>query len=472
MEAAAVFQNIDSLHLVWGVLLHIATVLGVLLASLLVSQVLRSPRMPAATMGWLFVIIFIPLIGIPLYLTFGERKLNAKMCRKAKIHLPDTPDIHDHPMHSLLVSLGIPSSCSGNRVQFHENGSVAYQSLLALLEGAQRTIDIAIFILGDDLIGQEILAVLEDKATQGVKVRLLLDGVGSFKLPKKILQPLVDQGGRIAWFIPIMHRPLRGRTNLRNHRKMIIADNEKVWAGGRNFARQYLGKNCADTCWIDLSFSQQGAVVSTYSAIFEADWRFATNSSAEDRICHSRITVSGQSRVQVIPSGPDVADDPIYATILTACYVARQRLLIVTPYYVPDAGVQEALKLAALRGVVVELILPAKSNHYLADIARNRYLRELDKAGVRIWFLPDVMLHAKVLVVDTTFAMAGSANLDIRSLFLNYEIMSAFYSESDVTWLTHWLESLRQRCERHYPRSAGVFREIFEGLILLGAYQL
>ena len=466
------FESIDTLQLVWAGLLHVATVISFLLALLLVSQVLRSPRIPSATMGWIFVIVILPVIGIPLYLVFGERKFKIRIKQKGQLDLPDVRDTYDHSLNLLLISLGIPSSSGGNRVSFHEDRQVAWQTLLALLEGAQRTIDIAIFILAGDRVGQKILSVLECKAAQGVKVRLLLDGVGSFPLPKKRLRPLVQHGGQVAWFIPVLHRPLRGRTNLRNHRKIIIADQEKVWTGGRNLASEYLGPDSSQSGWIDLSFSQQGSVVSTYSAIFEADWTFATHTSTSSTMDNDRIPSSGESRVQVIPSGPDVADDPIYAAILMACYVACQRIMIVTPYYVPDTGVQEALKLAALRGVAVNLVLPAKSNHRLADIARRRYLRELAKAGARIWFLPDRMVHAKALVIDNTFAMAGSANLDVRSLFLNCEVMSAFYSETDILWLANWLEALRDQSIRHHPQPVGAFREMLEGLTLLGAYQL
>ncbi len=461
----------STLEVIWAALLHLATVVGVLLALLLVAQVLRSPRTPAATIGWLLAILVVPVAGIPLYLAFGERKVRAQIRRKARIELPDTPDTHDHPLHSLLVSLGIPSSSPGNRVAFHADEEQARQALFAMLDGARQSIDIAIFILGDDRVGREILTRLEHKAGQGVRVRLLLDGVGSFQLPRHALQPLRAQGGRVAWFMPVVHRPLRGRTNLRNHRKLVIVDGGQVWTGGRNLATEYLGPGCDGGCWIDLSFCLQGPGVAVCRAVFEADWRFATGDRSDVGLVPVPAA-DGASRVQVIPSGPDVRDDPIYAALLTAAFEARQRILIVTPYYVPDPGVQEALRLAALRGVRVELILPLRSNHRLADIARNRYLRELAAAGAVLWFLPEVMIHAKAVVVDNGFAMAGTANMDIRSLFLNYEVVCAFYSPADIVWLTSWLESLRDRCRRHRPPPAGVLGDILEGLVLLGAYQL
>ena len=464
-----------SLNFIWLGLLHISTVLGILLALLFVAQILRTPRMPAATMGWLFVIIFVPLIGIPLYLIFGIRKLKSRINLKSKINLPDTPYLHHHhhhPVNSLLISLGIPSSSGGNQVTFHEDGKKAYRDLIVMLDHADRTIDIAIFMLADDHIGQEILSLLEKKAAQGVHVRLLLDGVGSFLLPKNHLQRLINNGGQTAWFTPVLHRPFRGRTNLRNHRKIIIIDNEKVWTGGRNLTAEYLGPDCPNACWIDMSFCQQGPAILTYQIIFEMDWRFATNTPGNDMIDYPQPGFNGKSRVQVVPSGPDVANDPICAALLTAFYKASKHIFIVTPYYVPDVGLQEAIRLAALRGVVVDMVLPDKSNHRLADIARNRYLRELAASGVHIWFLTNIMVHAKVFVVDKTFAMVGSANLDIRSMFLACEVMSCFYSKQDIDWLIRWIESLRDQSISYHLRPVGAFKEMVEGIVLLMAYQL
>ncbi len=454
------------------VVFHLSTILGAFLALLLVSRILRDRRMPAATMGWLLIILLAPFVGIPLYLLFGQRKIKHLLNRKGKMNFPDTPDTDHHPLNSLLVSLGIPSSSDGHRVVFHADGREAWDDLVSLLQNARTSIDIAIFILAPDSVGDEILTILTQKARQGVKIRLLLDGVGSFALPKKRLRPLAKAGGDVAWFIPVLHKPLRGSMNLRNHRKIIIVDNDAVWTGGRNFERAYLGPDCPDECWIDLSFVQQGPGILTYQAIFEADWRFSKGLNPDFEMDFLPVRTHGQSRVQVTPSGPDVQDDPIYAAILSAFFEAKQRIMIVTPYFVPDNSVQEALRLAALRGVEVDLLMPATSNHRLADIARRRYLRELAAAGVRLWLMPDVMIHAKALLIDDHFAMAGSANMDIRSLFLNCEVMSCFYSKGDVRWLAEWMNGLIARSNRHQPTQASIYQQSLEGLVLLGAYQL
>ena len=460
----------------WLGLFHLGSVATVLLTLVFASRILRSPRMPAITIGWLSVIVFLPVLGIPLYLTFGERKLDIQLGRKEKLALHGkcaATHAVRHPIHSLLVSLGVPASTSRNTCRFHDDGVMAWEALQQLLENADVSIDIAIFILGNDAVGRRVIRLLEEKAAAGVRVRLLLDGVGSLPLSRKRLRELGRAGGEIAWFIPVIHRPFRGRTNLRNHRKIVIVDRKMVWAGGRNISGEYLGPHCPAQCWIDLSYTQTGDVVATYLEIFEADWRFAKGGrvAAALPIVPMESEAPAACELQVIPSGPDIDGDPIYSTILTACYVASSRIYVATPYFIPDDNVQTALKLAALRGVAVEMILPERSNHRLADIARNRFLRELLEAGVTLRFLPE-MIHAKAIVIDDSFAMCGSANLDIRSLFLNCELMSAFYGKAEVAWLARWFDALRAGSIRHRPEKAGAVTELIEGIVMLTAYQL
>jgi cardiolipin synthase len=471
MILQSIIANISS-HPFWTVFIHVSSLIGFILGIILITQILRNPRKPSATIGWLLIIVLLPVIGIPLYLIFGDRKFNKLKNKKGVMTLPQSKMENENKLNVLLISLGLPSASEGNSNVFHKDGKQAWQELVKLLQEAQHSIDMAIFILADDKVGDQVLSILEQKAANGIKVRLLLDGVGSMPLAKKVLHPLEKNGGQVAWFIPVLHLPFRGRTNLRNHRKIIIADHSKVWTGGRNLAEEYIGDHCPDSCWIDLSVTQQGSIVNVYQAVFDADWDFANYIDSDVMLENTKQPSVGNSLIQIIPSGPDVADDPIYVALLSACYAAKKRISIVTPYFIPNSGLQEALKLAALRGVEVNLILPEKSNHRLADIARGRYLRELNAVGVKIWLIPNKMIHAKAVVFDDDFAMTGSANLDIRSLFLNCEIMSGYYSHDDIEWLSAWIEGLRQQADIFHPPPVSALREMFEGIVLLSAYQL
>jgi cardiolipin synthase A/B len=280
------------------------------------------------------------------------------------------------------------------------------------------------------------------------------------------LRELRTAGIEISWFIPLLHRPFRGRNNLRNHRKLAIADGSRAWLGGRNLADDYFAD---DARWVDLSFEIEGPAVSRLCTTFKADWQFATD---DELRMETAAGSSGSGWVQVVPSGPDTTGEPLHDLLLSSLFQARKRILAVTPYFVPDESLQRALCLAAMRGVEVTLILPRRSNHRLADFTRSRYLRELWNAGVRVKLVPRSMVHAKGLVVDDTLAIAGSANLDLRSLFLNFELVCLLSSEHDSQALAAWLKALAQHSEDYSPAPTGRLREITEGLVLLLAYQL
>jgi cardiolipin synthase len=174
---------------------------------------------------------------------------------------------------------------------------------------------------------------------------------------------------------------------------------------------------------------------------------------------------------QLVDSGPDRPDDTIFTLLVSACFTSRQRILAVTPYFVPGSALLNALMLAARRGIEVDLVIPARSNHKLADFARHRALRDLTATGARIWMHPR-MVHAKAVLVDDELALVGSANLDGRSLFLNYEMMIAFYDQPAVTEFARWFVSRREECAPYVSRSPGLAREIAEGLLLWLAFQL
>ena len=174
---------------------------------------------------------------------------------------------------------------------------------------------------------------------------------------------------------------------------------------------------------------------------------------------------------QVIASGPDQADDTVHDLLVTACFKARTRIIAATPYFVPSDALLMALSLAARRGVIVDLILPRRSNHRMADFARHRALREFAAVGGRVWLVP-YMLHAKAIVIDDSVALAGSANLDSRSLFLNYELMVAFYAAADIQRFASFIEKHREKADRYLAQKPGLLRDLTEGLVLWLAFQL
>jgi cardiolipin synthase len=263
--------------------------------------------------------------------------------------------------------------------------------------------------------------------------------------------------------MPLLHAPLRGRNNLRCHRKLGVFDEQHVFAGGMNVAEEYMGPLPHPGRWRDIAAVASGPVVLDAVALFASDWAFCRGPKAAQDAAPGSETAAGEATVQLVPSGPDMVHDTIYNAILTALFVAKDRIAIVTPYYVPDDVVQRALVLAARRGVRTQLVIPARSNHAMADFARRGLLRELAEAGVVLRYYPHGMVHAKAMVVDDTFAFVGSPNMDMRSFFLNYEDALCLYSAPDVAVVGQWVDALMTECVAmgpHEKRGYWLFEQI------------
>lgn len=450
---------------------HLLLVCGLALAIPLIAQMIRQRRSPAGSMAWLLAMLLVPYVGIPLYLTFGGRKMRRLAASKEDLRFTHSLPPMPAPVQEidrLLHSYQLPGPKGETSLKLCLTGEEAYRNLVELIEQAHFSIHISTFILASDAVGRDIIARLTRKAEDGLQVRVLLDGVGCLHVDKSILKPLRQAGGQIAYFMPVLHRPFRGRTNLRNHRKAVIVDGTQAWSGGSNIAEEYLGPTPLPGRWRDLSYLIEGPVVQDLVNIFTSDWQFATGQNQEQGAADGQNLHhgAGASIVQVVPSGPDVDRDPLYAVILSAIFQARQRLWVVTPYFIPDESLAQALQLAAQRGIDVRLILPQRSNHWLADQARGTYMRDLQDAGAKILLLPDEMLHAKALLVDHSLVLVGSANLDMRSLFLNYETGLLLYSDKEIYAIEKWMTRLLKDCTPGVNK-VGNWQDLQEGVARL-----
>ncbi|MEK9719692.1 MAG: phospholipase D-like domain-containing protein [Quisquiliibacterium sp.] len=443
------------------------------------SHALGQRRHPAAAVAWVMAILLLPELGVPLYLMFGTRKLPKAGRREASPVQALLPDEQaPMAMQRLAATMAMPPLSSYAALRVHHDGRQAREALFSLIDSAQERLDICTFILGRDAFGGSLLEALAARARQGVRVRLLVDGVGALMGGRRDFSRARHAGVQVAYFVPPLRSPfqwpLRGRTNLRNHRKMVVADSRHFWSGGRNLAGEYFDGVAGEPPWLDLSFDAQGELAGQAAALFDADWDFACHPPAWLELGGARLwpAPAGEPPVaQLLPSGPDYADDTIHTALLTACYQAQRRILAVTPYLVLDESLMAALSLAARRGLRVDVVVPKRSNHRLADIARQRPMRELARAGVGLWLGP-AMTHAKAVVVDGRMAFIGSVNLDSRSLFLNYELTTLFYERQDVERFANWCEDLRSTALAYQPHEPGLLRFVAEGLVLWLAFQL
>jgi cardiolipin synthase len=444
------------------------------------SRTLNQRRHPSAAIAWVLGILLMPYLVLPLYLAFGSRKVTASRT------LPEARPVSisvtgDHPTMArslqLGAAMGLPDPVSYDGLAIHADGAQALDALRRIVSGATVSIDVSTFLVGRDVLGREILQLLEQRARAGVRVRLLIDGIGIYMGGYFNLKRLTRAGVDVVRFVPPFSSSKRGRTNLRNHRKMVIADGKRLWCGGRNLAAEYFEGDPRPffrrAAWIDLSFDLSGELVAEAYGQFERDWAFASEKEAPAGIGAAVRGAAGAALAlaQFVDSGPDRPDDTIFTLLVSACFTSRQRILAVTPYFVPESSLLTALTLAARRGIEVDLVMPARSNHKLADFARHRALRDLVAAGARVWLHPR-MVHAKAVLVDDELALVGSANLDGRSLFLNYEMMIAFYDRRAVADFAHWAKARRGECAPYHARHPGRAREVAEGLLLWLAFQL
>jgi cardiolipin synthase len=429
---------------------YLLSVLSFLLAIVLISRLLRERRAPGSTIAWLMVMTLIPHLGVPLFLILGNRKIKRARDLKSDVH-KGTPPVSTPgrtlPMERMLLASGVPPKSNGNDVTVLSSGEEAYRALLQTLQEARHKIFISTYILSLDPVGKSILKLLEEKARAGIQVRLLLDGLGSFWTFRWRLRAFCEAGGKVSHFLPLIHVPFFGHSNLRNHRKLVIVDGKTAILGGMNLAREYMGSEQNQKCWVDLSVRISGPEVSNLESLFLADWLFSFGENLAPATSPS-LTEKGAQTVQVVASGPDVPGDPLYDSIVSAIFDAKERVWVATPYYIPDDTLSKALELASKRGVDVRLLIPKNSNHFLADLCRGGYLKQLEKAGGKIFYYTDSMMHAKAVIIDDLYAVVGSANFDMRSLLLNYELGFFLYSPTGIQAVSQWYETLLARSIR------------------------
>lgn len=437
-----------------GLLPHLLTVLGFLLAFFAIARLLSERKQPGNTFAWLLAIAFVPYVGVPLYLLLGGRKVRKLAARKARLcpvipGLPPSPAA-ELPTARLLTRNGVCPPIGGNRVQFIADGEEAFARLERGLREARHTIHFMTFILGRDAVGRRIVRLLAQRAREGVKVRVLLDALGCFPTSGRFCDPIREAGGEVVKFMPVLPLQSRGSANLRNHRKIVIVDHEFAGIGGRNLAIEYMGPGPWRKRWRDFGAVIEGPAVSLLNEIFLADWSFASGQPLEQLQAQmpapAAIPIAGNSELQIVASGPDVAGDPLYEGILSLVEAANRSIWIVTPYFIPDEVLLRLLVLKARSGADVRLVVPARSNHPITDWARRYALRELQAAGARVLLYGPGMNHSKVILVDESIALWGSANLDLRSLFVNFEIGAVTYSATDAATVAGFMRETFAHC--------------------------
>lgn len=436
------------LHLVVS---HLLSIVSFVFAILLVARAGSQRRPTGSTMAWALAVILVPYVGVPLFLLLGGRKVGRLAGSKHKLLVAPRPprvDPNDSPLARMLCGGGAAPPTNANRFELLSTGEISYEAVASAIRSATKTIAISTLIFANDETGQLLADLLVERAKAGVEVRLMIDALFEFRSSRAQMRALKEAGVKVAWFMPIGRVSRRGSANLRLHRKAILIDDREAIVGGMNLAKEYMGPTPMPGRWRDLSALVRGPAVRDIASIFRADWAFASGETIPEPASPPETPEpgTGNAEIQVVGSGPDSESDLIYDAFLTAIFKAERRLWLATPYFVPDEALVRAIALAVRRGVDVCIIVPKKSNHLTADLAGAEYLRELEKVGARVRGYAPGMLHAKLVLVDDDLAVLGSANMDMRSFFLDYEIALFVASKVEVAAMRTWFEHLLPDC--------------------------
>lgn len=452
---------------------HSFIVLGILLLIVALLHMVYQRRSPSSMIAWLLAIVLLPYIAVPFYFVIGFRKRRNKKTKSPFSLQPvdELPDRMSHPIDAVLRSNGIPGTTQGNRFELYTDGVKAYRTLMEQIAQAKESILISTYILNNDTVGKAVIKALSGKAKEGVKVQLLVDSLGSLPLYffQHPLKALRKAGGEVLFFMPILRMPLRNYINLRNHRKIYLFDEKIVLTGGMNLSDEYMGQDPDALRWHDLLFLAEGPAVFHYREIFASDWAYAAQKEA--LIPQKVPYTDGDALMQVVPSGPDISGDVLFEALISAIYAAKKRIWIVTPYFVPDASLMQALIIAHHKDVDVKLISPRESDNPVADLVRSSYMRELEEHGIHVALYEGTMLHAKAILFDSSSTMLGSVNIDNRSLLLNYEVVSFAYSAAIISDIEAWMNGLLEHSGRQM-KTAGRLRRLGENLMRIIAPQL
>jgi cardiolipin synthase len=435
--------------------------------------------------AWIGATLFLPFLGPALYLIFGTDRLRRRRLkrhrqskRRSQEGQPDGPidDFTFSDAEKVLVSgisrineiplTGIDS------LDILEDADDYYGDLLEHLREAKHHIHIQTYVWRDDETGRQFLDAICEAAKRGVKVRLLIDELGSFDTDEAFFQPLISAGGEFSWFYTIHPRRNRYFLNLRNHRKLQIIDGNRAYIGGMNVGRDYEGKDPELGEWRDLQVCVTGAAVNDLQEIFANDWFFATEREFSGDDYFAAPARSSTMPALFVESGPDSERKPFLKSVILLCNYAGKSIDLFTPYFVPVSSLVAAFQIAAARGVRVRLMISEKNDHrYLVKIGRS-YYEELMEFGVEIYEYSEAIHHAKAIIVDDRWLMVGSANLDARSIDLNFELNLLLRSEKACTELNKTYSEMfasSKRLELEEFRKRPRMQKLGEGLSRLWA---
>jgi cardiolipin synthase A/B len=430
-------------------------------------------RSPLSTLAWVLSLAALPVLGLLLYFVLGPQKIRRQRLRRQRLRqlhrsgaVPDRHAEEGLPRRKQRLgrliesATGAPIS-SAQTLSLLVGGAATIEALHAAVASAREHIHLEYYILDPDRSGTRLRDALIERARAGVRVRLLVDAVGSSRLSRRFLAPLRAAGAEVARFHPFRLAPLRPLLNMRNHRKIVVIDGRIGFTGGINICDNQDAR-LDRRAFHDLHICIEGPAVGWLQSIFAEDWHYACRQPLPEADLYPALK-AGPVPVQVFASGPDGLWEPIHRAHLQAIDDARERVWLATAYFVPSEPALYALTSAALRGVDVRLLVGRRGDSRVVTYAARSYFDELLEAGVRIYQYQPSVLHSKAMLVDDDCVLVGSANFDNRSFRLNFEACVALYDRGAAALLEHQFEvdfSHSHRVTR--PRRPGPLRRLGE----------
>lgn len=384
------------------------------------------------TLAWLSAVLAFPAVGAIAYFLLADPTIKRTAVRRRRRRRRRSPvsrrgdegggDRPDHPLLAVAARTTGLEPTAGNRVEVLTGDELAFARVEAELRGARQSIWAEYYLIRRDETGHRFLDILAEKAGEGVEIRLIYDALGSFRMSRPRLRAIAAAGGRCVEFLPL--NPLRKRwaVHLRNHRKLIVIDGRVAFTGGMNVGDEYSGRarRRGTLHFSDTHLRLEGPCVDDLEEVFAADWHFAAGAALN--LAEEPPAAAGGATVAIVPSGPDQVRNASHLNYFAGITAARRAVWLTSPYFIPDEAILSALIGAALKGVDVRILVPRRCDVLLVGPAGRSYYQQLLSVGVRIFEYLPAMLHAKTMTIDGQLALVGSANIDIRSFRLNFEV--------------------------------------------------
>lgn len=403
---------------------------------------------PNKLISWLALCALWPFLSVILYFLFGysghKRELfkekhqpndilsqildkQKELLTKQDVYFNDQPYMSKRLAFLTLHSAKSPLS-QRNLIRILTNGEQKFASLFEDLQKAKNHIHLEYYIFRDDELGNELLNILINKVKAGVEVRVILDALGCHALSKSFIQKMRNSGIEVRLFFPLKFPHIFQTLNYRNHRKLVVIDGKIGYLGGLNIGNEYISKDPKFGFWRDTHLRLEGESVQMMQITFLNDWYFLTQQQLVDSRFYPEPQVTGEALLQILAGGPDSYQEPMKELFFTLVETAQKEILLTTPYFIPDESMMMALKSAALSGLKVVILVQGIPDHQLPYLASAVYFEELLKSGAEIYQYKRGILHSKVLIIDQQISLVGSANFDIRSFQIDFELSALIYS--------------------------------------------